>query len=150
MGGILFRGAQAPGARPAILLGGPRHGRAPAYRAMAADLVPVLDIGRQRAPQRLEFPDRLLTIELRQIVPKRTLELAIGLRVLWRGMDEPDPQIPTEGLQQFAAKHAALVKDNAFGNRLPLPHGATQGGNGGPRIDMVEEITEHIAARIII
>jgi hypothetical protein len=72
------------------------------------------------------------------------------LRVLWRGMDEPDPQVPTEGLQQFAAKHAALVKDNAFGNHLPLPHGTTQGGNGGPRIDMVEEITEHVAARIII
>src|SRR6266581_2872006 len=133
-----------------MLLGEPCHGRAPAYRAMAADLVPVLDIGRQRAPQRLEFPDRLLTIELRHIVPKRAFKLAIGLRVLWRGMDEPDPEVPTEGLQQCAAKHAALVKDDALGNHLPLPHGAPQGGNSGPRIDMVKKITEHIAARIII
>jgi hypothetical protein len=89
-------------------------------------------------------------IELRHIVPKRTFKLAIGLWVLGCGMDKPDAQVPTEGLQQFAAKHAALVKDNALRNHLPLPHGATQGGNGGPRIDMVEEITEHIATRIII
>ena len=66
---------------------------------MAAHLVPVLDIGRQRAPQRLKFPDRLLTIKLRHIVPKGAFELAIGLRVLRRGMDEPDAQVPTEGLQ---------------------------------------------------
>jgi hypothetical protein len=33
-----------------------------------------------------------LTIELRHIVPKCTFELAIGLRVLWRGMDKPNPR----------------------------------------------------------
>src|SRR2546428_14131033 len=108
-----------------MLLGEPRHGRAPAYRAMAADLVPVLDIGRQRAPQRLEFPDRLLTIELRHIVPKRAFELAIGLRGLCRGTGDPDPQVPTEALQQFAANHAALDKDDALSNPPPLAHGAT-------------------------
>jgi len=31
-----------------------------------------------------------------------------------------------------------------------LPHGATQSGNRGARIDVVEELTEHIPARIII
>src|SRR5262245_23532151 len=83
---------------------------------MAAHLVPVLDIGRQRAPQRLEFPARLLTIELQHIVPKGTLELAIRLGMLGRAVDEPDAQVPTEGLQQFPAKRATLVKDDALGN----------------------------------
>src|SRR5213083_2025287 len=117
---------------------------------MAAHLVAVLDVGWQRAPQRLKFTDGLVTIELRHIISKRTFELAVGLRVLGRGMDEPDAQVPTEGLQQFPAKRAALVKDDTLGNHLPLAHGRTQGGNRGAWIDVVEEITEHIAARIIV
>ena len=42
------------------------------------------------------------------------------------------------------------VKDDALGNHLPLAHGGTQGGNGGARIDVVEEITKDIAPGIII
>jgi hypothetical protein len=117
---------------------------------MAAHLVPILDIGREDTAQCLEFPDGLVAIKLRHIVPKGAFELAIGLRVLGRGMDEPNPEVPTEGLQQFPTKRAALVKENALGNHLPLAHGATQGGNRGARIDMVEEITQDIAPGIII
>src|SRR6266851_2779591 len=117
---------------------------------MTTDLVPVLDIGRQRAPQRLELPGRLLTVELRHIVPKGAFQLPIRLWVTRRGMDEPDPQVPTEGREQFSTKHGALVKDDPLGNHLPLAHGGTQGGNRGTRIDVLEEITKDIAARIVI
>ena len=120
--------------------------RASLKRAMAAHLVPILDVGRQRAPQRLKFPDGLVTIELRHIIAKRAFELAIGLRMLGRGMDEPDAQVATEGLQQFPAKDPALVKHHALRNDLPLAHGGAQGRNSGPRIDTVKEIAEHIAA----
>src|SRR5437763_1632249 len=44
---------------------------------MAAHLVPILDVGWQRTPQRLEFPDGLVAIELWHIVSKRAFELAI-------------------------------------------------------------------------
>jgi len=66
---------------------------------MAADLVPVLDIGWEGTAQRLEFPDGLVAIEFGHIVPKSALQLAISLRVLRRGVDELDPQVSTEGLQ---------------------------------------------------
>src|SRR4051812_15796659 len=107
---------------------------------MAAHLVPTLDVGWQRTPQRLEFPDGLVAIELWHIVSKRAFELAIRLGVLRRAVDEPDPQVPTKGLQQFPAKHPALVKHHALGNDLPLAHGGTQGGDRGARIDRVKEI----------
>src|SRR4051812_3210618 len=117
---------------------------------MAAHLVPVLDVGRQRTPQSLEFPDGLVAIKLWHIVSKRTFQLAIGLRVLRRGMDEPDPQVLTEGFQQFPPKRPTLVKPPPLGDDPPLAHGGTQGGNSGPRIDVVEEITEHIPPGIIV
>jgi hypothetical protein len=66
---------------------------------VAADCVPVLDIGWQGTAQRLEFPDGLVAIEFRHIIPKGTFQLAIRLRVLRRGVDELDPQVPTEGLE---------------------------------------------------
>ena len=78
-------------------------------------LVAVLDVGWQGSAQRLEFPDGLVTIELRHIIAKRAFELAIGLRMLGRGMDEPDAQVATEGLQQFPAKRTALVKHHPLG-----------------------------------
>jgi hypothetical protein len=65
-------------------------------------------------------------------------------------LDEPDAQVPTEGLQQFPAKRAALVKDDALGNHLPLAHGRTQGSNRGAWIDVIEEVTEHIPPGIVI
>src|SRR6266446_3645547 len=98
-----------------MLFGEPRDGGAPLERAVAADLVPVLDIGGQRAPQRLEFPDGLVAIELRHIVPKGAFELAIGLGVLRRGVDELDVQVTTEGLEYASTKRHALVKDDALG-----------------------------------
>src|SRR4029434_1532813 len=104
-----------------------------------ADFVAVLDIGWEGTPQCLEIPGRVLTIKLRHIVPKSAFELAIRLWVTRRGMDKPDPQVPTEGLQQFPPKYRALVKDDAFGNHLPLPHGAAQSGNRDAWIDVVEE-----------
>jgi len=43
-----------------------------------------------------------------------------------------------------------MIKHDGLGNHLPLAHGGTQGGNRGPRIDVVEEITKDIAPRIIV
>ncbi len=60
------------------------------------------------------------------------------------------PRFRQKASNNLPAKRAALVKDDALGNHLPLAHGGTQGGNRGARIDVVEEITEHIAARIIV
>jgi hypothetical protein len=148
--GVLFQRVEDSGDGHAVLLGEPRPCRVPLERAVAAPLVPVLDIGGQRTPHRLEFPDGLVAINLWHIVPKRACELAIRLGVLGRGMDEPDTQVPTEGLQQFPAKHGAIVKDYGLGHHLPLAHGGTQGGNGGPRIDVIEEITEHIGPGIVV
>jgi hypothetical protein len=67
-----------------MLLGEPRQGGASFQCPMAADFVPVLDIGREGTPQRLEFPHGLLTIKLRHIVPKGAFQLAVGLWVPWR------------------------------------------------------------------
>src|SRR5437870_11306987 len=43
-----------------------------------------------------------------------------------------------------------MIKHDGLGNHLPLAYGGTQGGNRGPRIDVVEEITKDIAPRIIV
>src|SRR5262249_4150575 len=137
--GVLFQGVEEPWDGHAMLFGEPRQGWAPLERPMAPHLVAIPDVGWQGPAQRLEFPDRLVTIELRHIIAKRTFKLAIGLRMLGRGVDEPNAQVPTEGLQQFPAKRAALVKDDALGNHLPLAHGRTQGSNRGAWIDRVEE-----------
>ena len=90
-----------------------------------------------RAPQRLEFPGRLLTRKLRHIVPKGAFELPMRLWVTRRGMDEPDPQVLTEGREQFPTQYGALATDDPCGNHLPLAHGGTQGGNRRAWIDMV-------------
>jgi hypothetical protein len=55
-----------------------------------AHLIAVLDVDWQGPAQHLEFPDGLMTLELRHIIAKRTFKLAIGLRMLRRGMDEPN------------------------------------------------------------
>ena len=88
-------------------------------------LVAVLDVGRQCPPQGLEFPDGLVTIEFGHIIPKGALHLAIGLRVLWRGVDELDPQVVTEGFEESPPKRDAIVKEHALRNHPPLAHGGT-------------------------
>jgi len=98
---VRFQRVQDPGDSHAMLFGEPRPRRAPLEGAMAAHLVPIGDVGRQRAPQRLKFPDRLLAIERQHIVPEGACKLAVGLGVAWRCMDERDPQRATECRQQF-------------------------------------------------
>jgi hypothetical protein len=66
---------------------------------VAADRIAVLDIVRERAPQRVEFPGGLLALECRQSVAKGTFQLAIGWRVMGRGMEKLAPQIRTAGLE---------------------------------------------------
>ena len=133
-----------------MLLGEPRHGRAPWEGALAAPLVPVGHRGWAGTPQRLECPGRLLTLACGHIVPTHAFERAVGVRVLGRGRDAPAPQVPTEGLQQWPPKHAALVTDDALGHHLPPAHGTTQGGHRGARINVVEEITQDRAARLVV
>src|SRR5215468_4000463 len=80
--GVLFQGVENPRDSHAVLFGEPRQGWASLECPMAPHLVAVLDVGWQSPAQRLEFPDRLVTIELRHIIAKRAFQLAIGLRVL--------------------------------------------------------------------
>ena len=60
------------------------------------------------------------------------------------------PRFRQKASKQFPAKGQAVVKHDGFRDHLPLAHGVTQGGNRGPWIDRIEEITKDIAARIIV
>jgi hypothetical protein len=66
------------------------------------------------------------------------------------GVDQPDAEIGAERREELAFESRPVIKDDRVGDHLPLPHRCDKRRDRGPLIGSQEEITEDIAARVII
>src|SRR5215471_6408982 len=87
-------------------------------RPMPSDVIPIVDIGGERLPERLELPRGMLLVEVAHIVPERPLQFAIGLRVMEGGMDQPDTDVPAKGGEESPGEERPVVKQHRPGDRV--------------------------------
>jgi hypothetical protein len=62
----------------------------PLQRIVAPDLIAVGDVGWQGAPQVVEEPLLMLVIKFLHVIPKRSLQFAVGLRMIDGRMNQPE------------------------------------------------------------
>ena len=109
-----------------------------------------MDIGRQIAAQRLEQLRRILGVKFAHIITEGALQLAVGLWVTDRGVNQADAEVVTERREQLAFERRAIVKPHRVGDHLPLSHRRDECSDGRPLVWVQEEITEDVAPRVII
>ena len=77
-----------------------------------------------------------------------------SLPLVWGWQTEawikPDAEIGAEGREELAFERRPIIKDDRVGDDLPLPHRRDQRCDRGPLVWSQEEITEDVAARVII
>ena len=91
-----------------------------------------------------------MLIKVTHVIAKRTLQLPIGLGVTDGGVDQPEAKIGAERREELAFESRPIIKDHRIGDHLPLPHRCDKRRNRGPLVRSQEEITEDVAARVII
>jgi hypothetical protein len=82
---------------------------------MAATLIPLGDVGRRGAPQIVEASLLALVIQLKHVVPQRSFPFALSLRMIDRGMKQPEPSLSTERVCTLPVKYGPVSSTKAWG-----------------------------------
>jgi hypothetical protein len=108
------------------------------------------DVRRHIMPQMIQEPLIVLPIEVPHVVLEGPLQFAVGLRVVDRGVDDADAEVPAEGPEEFPAEMRAVVEQHGLGNHLPRAHGRHHPRDGRVQIILQGQVTEDVPARIVI
>jgi hypothetical protein len=124
-------------------------GGLPAHGSMALRIGAVVDMGRPIAAQGVKQPHVILPVEVPHVVPKRPLQLALGLWVCHRRMEQSHRQVCAKGREEFAREGRAIVEHHRLGDHALLAHGGNEHADGGTDMIIEEHITEVIASGIV-
>ena len=127
----------------------PGDRRLAAQSAVATHEVPVVDVGGQLAPQVFKEPRGMLFVKIPHVVAESSFELPVGLRVIYRRVDQPDTGLCTRYGKKIALEGGAVVKDDRLRYNLPQAHGGDDRADRGAYVRVEKQIAEHIPARIV-
>ena len=101
-------------------------------------------------PQMIQPPFIILPIEIPHVVLKRSLQLAVGLRMPDSRMNETNAQISTKCLDENAFERGAIIREHGIRDHLPLPHGGHERTDYGALVMVERKITKNISSSVVI
>src|SRR5262245_25685852 len=107
--------------RKPIMLVEPRDGGLPSQGSVPSAIVAVVDIRGELVAQGFKAPFVIPPIKVLHVIPECAFQLAVGLWVIDRGMDQANPHVLTKRDQQPSFEWCSVIEDDGFGNHSPLP-----------------------------
>ena len=113
--GIALQALQHSGKRARVLLMQSGDGGLPAHGSMALRIGAVVDMGRPIAAQGVKQPRVILPVEVPHVVPKRPLQLALGLWGCHRRMSNRIVRFVQKAARSLPVKGVPLSNTTALG-----------------------------------
>src|SRR5262245_44594148 len=117
---------------------------------MSADFIPIANIGWECLRELLKHPCIELVVVFPSVIAEGSFQLAVGLRVTHRCMDESNTEVRAKGREKIAVELRTIIKDYALRDRLVLPHGGDHRADGVVQRRLSQEGTIDVGPRVVI